>query len=122
MLNVFDIETTSKPQEETIVTIINRKEPRRRFHDQESLIKATRVKHKRAKIQLIDFATISFREKIETIRSTDVLVGAHGAGLAHGMWLRPGSVMAEILPYGVDRKGFRNLTGMLNWGYFSPHA
>lgn len=105
-----------------IVTIINQKEPRRRLYDLESLIKATRVKLKHARIQLVDFATISFHEQIETIRLTNMLIGAHGAGLAHGMWLRPESAMAKILPYGVNHKGFRNLAGMLNRGYFSAHA
>lgn len=46
------------------------------------------------------------RASLELVaRRTDVLVGLHGAGLANGAFLRPGSVVAEL----KTRKGIRSV-------------
>jgi capsular polysaccharide biosynthesis protein len=74
------------------------------------------------KVQIIDFAAISFKEQLQIIHETDVLVGVHGAGLTHGMFLREGSVMVEILPPDLTHKGFRNLAGVMGHTYLSTHA
>lgn len=76
----------------------------------------------RVEIQSIDFAAIPFREQVRISHQTDVLVGVHGAGLAHGMFLQEGSAMVEILPAELDHKGFHNLAKLLGHTYFRTHA
>jgi protein O-GlcNAc transferase len=56
------------------------------------------------------------------VRRTDILVGAHGAGLTHGMFMPPGSTMVEILPPGVVHIGFRDMAKLLGHNHFSSHV
>lgn len=74
------------------------------------------------KVQSIDFANISFAEQLHVVQHTDILVGVHGAGMAHEMFLTPRSVLVEILPAGVNFKGYRNVADLVGLSYFSAHA
>jgi capsular polysaccharide biosynthesis protein len=71
---------------------------------------------------MIDFSAISFADQLRIVRDTDILVGVHGAGLTHGMFLRKGSVMVELLLETLKFKGFRNLAGLTGNTYLSTHA
>lgn len=73
-------------------------------------------------IQSVDFAAIPFSKQLQIIRETDILVGVHGAGLTHSMFLPEGSSMVEILPHNLNYKGFRNLAKLRRHRYFSAHA
>ncbi|KAI1159727.1 hypothetical protein F5B18DRAFT_635439 [Nemania serpens] len=54
---------------------------------------------------------------------TGVLVGVHGAGLTHLMFMRQGAgALVGIQPQGLDHHGFKNLAGMRDLGYFRAHA
>lgn len=72
-------------------------------------------------IQSVDFAT-TFHEQLKIIRQTDILVGVHGAGLTHGIFLRPRSTMVEILPPDLNYKAFRNIASLLGHTYVRAHA
>ncbi|KUL92052.1 hypothetical protein ZTR_01072 [Talaromyces verruculosus] len=119
----FNIIDPLKLPDQVVVTFIERKGTRKLI-DQDARIEALREQYHDAKvlIQVIDFAALPFTQQIQIVRSTDVLVGVHGAGLTHGLWLRKGSAMVEILPEGFEHKGFRNLAGALGHNYFSTHA
>lgn len=73
-------------------------------------------------IQAIDFAAILFDEQLGVIQETDVLVGVHGAGMAHSMFLPDESSVVEILPHNLDYRVFRNLAKLRGHRYFSAHA
>lgn len=40
--------------------------------------------------------------QIQTVAPADVLIGVHGAGLANMLYMRPNSVVVELVPYGND--------------------
>lgn len=62
----------------------------------------------RVAIRLVDFATLSFADQIRVARATDVLVGVHGAGLTHMMFMPLGAAaVVEIQPAELDHIGFR---------------
>ena len=53
---------------------------------------------------MVDLATMSFRQQLETMRRSNIYVGAHGAGLMHVMFLAEEAVLVEIHPhYRLDR-------------------
>lgn len=104
-----------------ILTFIDRSKTRvllnhTRFFDE---VQAT---YPHVKVQSIDFANISFAEQLEVVQHTDILVGVHGAGMAHEIFLTPGSVLVEILPAGVNYKGYRNVAHLAGVSYYSAHA
>jgi protein O-GlcNAc transferase len=73
-------------------------------------------------VRSIDFAAIPYKDQLKAIQETDILAGVHGAGLTHGIFLPPGSAMVEILPPGLNHKGFRNIASLRGHDYFSVHA
>lgn len=119
----FNITDPLKLPDQVVVTFIERKGTRKLI-DQDTRIEALREQYHDAEvlIRVIDFAALPFTQQIQIVRSTDVLVGVHGAGLTHSLWLRKGSAMVEILPEGFEHKGFRNLAGALGHNYFSTHT
>lgn len=62
-----------------------------------------------AEIRTADFATLTLREQIRIAAESDVLVGVHGAGLTHVLWMRPGTKLVEIIPPATERACFGNL-------------
>lgn len=104
-----------------VLTFIDRKE-KRLLVNKEEYISKLKSKFPAVKIELVNFAAISFAEQLKIVHRTDILVGVHGAGLTHGMFMPPGSTMVEILPPGVAHKGFRNMAKLLGHNHFSSHA
>lgn len=119
----FKITDPFKLPDQIVVTIIDRRGTRKLL-DQDARIQSLRKQHRHTEvlIRAVDFADLPLRGQIEVILVTDVLVGVHGAGLTHALWLLKGSAVVEILPKGLNHKGFRNLAGALGHSYFSAHA
>ncbi|KAH8839405.1 hypothetical protein MCOR27_007520 [Pyricularia oryzae] len=115
------------PNKKIKLTFIDRRGSRKLL-GQEKLLEATRRAHPDVEIRSIDFASLSFVEQIRLVRSeTDILVGAHGAGLTHimflqGEWEGGGKAVVEIQPEKMSYKGFRNLAYMLGHEYFVAKA
>ncbi|KAL0476835.1 EGF domain-specific O-linked N-acetylglucosamine transferase Eogt [Acrasis kona] len=70
-------------------------------------------------ITAVDFGTISFKEQIEIIQQSDILIGMHGAGMTHLMWMPDESVVVELFPKEWHSSGFRNLAKWLGKRYLS---
>jgi Glycosyltransferase 61 len=49
-------------------------------------------------LQAVDFAQMSFCEQIRTVAQTDVLIGVHGNGLSHILFLPSGACVIELFP------------------------
>eukprot|EP00928_Gymnodinium_smaydae_P046205 TRINITY_DN30784_c0_g1_i1.p1 TRINITY_DN30784_c0_g1~~TRINITY_DN30784_c0_g1_i1.p1 ORF type:complete len:498 (-),score=47.32 TRINITY_DN30784_c0_g1_i1:45-1538(-) len=81
-----------------------------------------------AEAEVLRFSNaVSFKEQVQTVDRCDILVGAHGAGLTHSLWLEPGGVVIEILPKGKDGATsayayFRNLAKLNGQSYFAITA
>ncbi|KAL4894412.1 DUF563 domain-containing protein [Aspergillus ambiguus] len=112
-----------KPQrtEHISLTFINRTQSRRLI-DQEEYLKIIQSRFPNVEVLSIDFAAIPFRKQLEIIRRTDILLGVHGAGLTHSMFLPPRSTIIEILPPSLNHKGFHNVASVLGHSYYSGHG
>ncbi|KAL2813080.1 hypothetical protein BJX63DRAFT_421386 [Aspergillus granulosus] len=123
VLNHFhlDPDTPRDQPPEIVITFINRTSTRRLINAEENFMHLE-SEIPRIRIQSVDFAAIPFAEQLAVAQQTDVLVGVHGAGLTHGIFLPPHSAMVEILPPKLDHKGFRNVAALLGHSYFSVHA
>ena len=60
--------------------------------------------------RVVDFAQLTFGEQLEEIRAADVLVGIHGAGLSHVMFMSNGATMVEL---GTNSLGM--FSGFATW-------
>ncbi|KAE8348502.1 hypothetical protein BDV28DRAFT_164342 [Aspergillus coremiiformis] len=121
VLDFYGLQGQTPGGADLVVTFINRTSSRKLDHSDEYFheVEAT---FPHVKFRSVDFATIPFKQQLEIVRGTDVLVGVHGAGLTHGIFLSPGSAIVEILPSGLNHKGFRNVASLLGHSYFSSHA
>ncbi|KAK3933577.1 DUF563 domain-containing protein [Diplogelasinospora grovesii] len=105
-----------------LITFVDRRGSRQLL-DQDNLLTSARSKFPGVEIQCVDFAALPLPEQIRVVQETDVLVGVHGAGLTHIMFMRQGEgAVVEIQPEVMSHKGFRNLAGMRGQNYFVTHA
>lgn len=54
--------------------------------------------------ELLPLETMTLYEQMRALRSLDVLVGIHGSALDNSVFLHPGSVMLQLLPYKVEHR------------------
>ncbi|KAJ5757144.1 DUF563 domain-containing protein [Penicillium nucicola] len=113
--------TKPRQNEEITLTFINRASGRKLANTTEYL-EIIKNQYPLVRVQSIDFAAISYRDQLKIIQEIDILAGVHGAGLTHGIFLPPGSAMVEILPPGLNHKGFRNVASLRGHDYYSTHA
>jgi len=59
--------------------------------------------------EVVFFENASFHEQISMMQETNVVVASHGAGVANLLFLRPGSVLVEVLPFGIKASPFADL-------------
>ncbi|KAK4116120.1 glycosyltransferase family 61 protein [Canariomyces notabilis] len=95
----------------------------RRLLEHEALLAAVAARHPRVRVKSVDFSTIPFAEQLQLVRETDLLLGVHGAGLTHTMFMRDGrGAVVEIRPATNDYRGFRNLAFMKDLRYLTAYA
>ncbi|KAJ5777759.1 DUF563 domain-containing protein [Penicillium odoratum] len=122
VLSMYGLNDTEPRHNEKITfTFINRASGRK-LVNQTQYLKRLQEEYPLVKVQSIDFAAISYKDQLQIIQESDILAGVHGAGLTHGIFLPPGSAMVEILPPGLNHKGFRNVASLRGHNYFSTHA
>ncbi|KAJ5105307.1 hypothetical protein NUU61_002654 [Penicillium alfredii] len=114
-------ETQPRPGLEINITFIDRAGSRKLLR-QTQYLQELQQAYPQAAIKSFDLAALSLKKQLEIIQHTDVLVGVHGAGLTHGIFLPPLSTMVEILPFGVNHKGFRNVASLMGHSYFPIHG
>jgi hypothetical protein len=61
---------------------------------------------------------------IKLFSSSDIVIGFHGAGLANTMYMKPGGVVVEVLPYIDSRQVpiigiFARLSGIIGLNHYS---
>lgn len=97
------------------------------LRDTEHLLQALRGAFPHVIIKAVGLAAMPMAGQLKTVQSTDVLVGAHGDGLSHIMFMREGEgAVLEIQPAGVstspDQARYKSLAAMLGQKYFSLEA
>lgn len=61
---------------------------------------------------------VDFEAQISNMISADILVGMHGSGLTHALWMPPWAAVVELLNCG-DEACYRNLAALTGHGYFT---
>jgi hypothetical protein len=123
VFNHYGVEprSSSDIREDLIITIVNRAE-NRKLINLDSWVTTLRARYPNFKIDVVDFATISFVDQLRLVQNTDVLVGHHGAAMTHTMFMAPESAVVEVLPPYFLQRGFRSLGRMRGLQYFTGHS
>lgn len=103
------------------ITIVQRKK-NRKFMPLDRWIPILKERYPQSTIHVVDFADISVEEQIRLVQSTDILMGHHGAALAHTIFLTPESTVVEILPRYFDQHGFRATAALRGVQYIAGRA
>jgi protein O-GlcNAc transferase len=104
-----------------VITIIDRQSTRKLFKIEE-YVENLRHKYPGLTINLVDFAAISLHEQVVLVQNTDILVGHHGAGMAHTLFLPDQSSVVEIFPPTFKTAGFGQFSKMRGLTYFALNS
>ncbi|KJR87493.1 uncharacterized protein SPSK_10407 [Sporothrix schenckii 1099-18] len=105
-----------------VVTFIDRRGSRQLL-GHAALLHTLQERYPNVVVQSVDFATLSLPDQLRLVQETDVLVGVHGAGLTHTMFMRENAgAVVEVQPANLGHKGFRNLAALTGHNYFSAQA
>jgi hypothetical protein len=102
------------------VTYVSRGSPRRLdFFARRRLISILRGMPQ-VSLQVVDLDTLSYKEQVNLIGQTDVLIGVHGNGLSHVLYLPKGACLIELFPKNIcflDYRLFANARGVDYYGF-----
>ena len=97
------------------ITIIHRSDYRGRINDKR-LLEDLQKAYGKDSARLVSFEKLTFRKQLELIRATNILIGVHGAGMTHLLWLPRGSAVIELFTQKAPRH-YRNLAHWLGLTY-----
>jgi hypothetical protein len=66
-----------------------------------------------------DFAQISFKDQVELVHNTNILIGAHGNGFSHTLFLNPDSTVIEMFPNHSLRCEYRVFSYLRDVNYYA---
>ncbi|ESP05688.1 hypothetical protein LOTGIDRAFT_228161 [Lottia gigantea] len=72
---------------------------RRRILNEELLIEKVR---EFVDAELVEFSGLTFQEQVNIVQQYSVLIGMNGAGLMNAIYLPPGSVTIQLVPYKAE--------------------
>lgn len=107
VLRAFDLLDVAPPPIPSVVLSLRRRTPTKnvgRVMANENEVIGVLQEGNMMKYSVVDTATMSYYEQLKLIRSTNVLIGIHGAGLMFIMFAADEAVLVEIHPsYRQDR-------------------
>ncbi|ORX41230.1 hypothetical protein BD324DRAFT_648113 [Kockovaella imperatae] len=108
-----------------VVLYVNRQDTGRRLlaEDAESLAFELDALHQQGLIELHDvqMGKVSKLEQFCLACKADVMLGVHGNGLTHQMWMKPGSAVLEMMTVGGHARDYNLLADMVGHQYETIH-
>ena len=103
------------------VVLLSKRRNRRIVSDWPRFVQmvAELVKPFQATVVEVDFSLLSVREQASAVQRADIFVALHGADLTNLMFLRPGTVVAELNPIFFFESGYYEMAARLGLHYLS---
>ena len=73
-------------------------------------------------VRTVEMGDLPFHRQVELVRKASIYIFPHGAGGGHILWLKPGAVAIELLPFGWANPMYRNLAVMTGKTFFGYQA
>jgi len=96
-------EAAAAPAGRSAVVLLSLRQSDRRILNKQAVLTEIfqpGVDHSRSRV--VRFGSLSFADQIRIASEADVLIGIDGTDLSNGLFLRPGGVVVDLLPYGTD--------------------
>jgi hypothetical protein len=120
-MDVLDV----PPAHDIVITFVSRaREQSRRLGNEAELVALLNSdSYPMVSAQAVDFGDHDAAEQLRIARTTSIMIGVHGAGLTHLMYMHPHSVLVELQPRRfVGRQSisylFRNMAKWMGLVYF----
>lgn len=101
MMEFLDLNNVTPPQNKVRIGIISRRKKRFILNEFELVAEVQKMGYI---CELLPLETMTIYEQMHALRSLDVLIGIHGSALDNSVFLHPGSVMVQLLPYSVEHR------------------
>ncbi|KAK9808076.1 hypothetical protein WJX73_003097 [Symbiochloris irregularis] len=94
------------------------------INEQELIDEINRRYSGRVEVSTLEFHDMTLANAMVAMNHTDFLIGMHGAGLTNMLWMQPGGVVIQGMPYGWERSpgkvlGYEQLARNVNATYFT---
>ena len=108
LLEFYSVESPlPRPRGQLIILTFVWRRQSRRLKNENSLFAELSRRNPHIKVKMVDFAAIPFTEQLRVAQESDILVGVHGAGLTHSIFMHQGAgAVVEIIPEGFEHRGF----------------
>lgn len=110
---------TAPPSWPPKAVLINRKGGSRGFKDNDLLV--TAFGEAGITLSVVEMEGLEPKAQVELMTRTDILIGVHGAGLAMGVYMRPGSAVVALNPTNLaywEKTLFHRFTHLAGLGYY----
>lgn len=97
-----------RPGKKFQVTIVKRKAVRRVINLNE-VVDALQKNFIELNITIYDFDDLSLPDQVAIMDNTDLFISMHGAAMAQLVFMRPGTFVIELFPYGFRKYIYQNL-------------
>lgn len=95
-------------------TDYNHRQISRKISNEDELLEAMTKQYPSFKIVKIRLEEFNLKEQFNQIAQTDILIGMHGAGLTHALFLPPHAAVIELLP-DYFRLAYGHFEGISRW-------
>eukprot|EP01041_Mallomonas_annulata_P000483 gene483-908_t len=101
MLDYLNLKDIQPPKDHVKIGLISRRKKRFVLNEYE-LVDSIRAMGYECVI--LPLETMTIYEQTKELRTLDVLIGIHGSALDNSVFLHPGSVLVQLLPYKVEHR------------------
>ena len=101
MLNHLGLTDVLPPKSKVKIGLISRRRKRFILNEYELVQKVQAMGYE---CVILPLEAMTLFEQMQQLRSVDVLVGIHGSALDNAVFLHPGAVMVQLLPYKVEHR------------------
>ena len=125
VLNAFNLYNVPPPPIPSISLILRQRTKEKnvgRVLANEDEVKALLQKGNMVDVHVADFSQMSFKDQLKLIRSTNIMIGVHGAGLMHIMFAAEEAILVEIHPSYRQDRHFRHAARMTGKIYMPVRA
>eukprot|EP01038_Epipyxis_sp_PR26KG_P008032 gene8032-10884_t len=101
IINYLKVDNISPPLNSVKIGIISRRRKRFILNEYELVQSVLSMGYE---CVLLPLEEMTIYEQMSALRSLDVLIGIHGSALDNSVFLHPGSVIVQLLPYKVEHR------------------